>query len=101
MLDQGKQVLYMLPEIALTTQIIIRIRQVFGNKVGVYHSRYSDSERVHVYRNLLGLTDDETYSVVIGVRSSLFLPFTRLGLILIDEEHETTYKQRYTIEIKD
>jgi primosomal protein N' (replication factor Y) len=93
MLDQNKQVLYMLPEIALTTQIIGRIRQVFGHRVGVYHSRYSDSERVHVYRNLLGLTDDPSYSVVIGVRSAIFLPFRNLGLILIDEEHETTYKQ--------
>lgn len=92
-LDQGKQVLYLLPEIALTTQIIGRIRQVFGNKVGVYHSRYSDSDRVHVYRNLLGLTDDESYSVVIGVRSAIFLPFKKLGLIIIDEEHENTYKQ--------
>lgn len=93
MLDKGKQVLYLLPEIALTTQIIVRIRQVFGNRVGVYHSRYSDSERVHVYRNLLGLTDDESYGVVIGVRSAIFLPFTNLGMIIIDEEHENTYKQ--------
>jgi primosomal protein N' (replication factor Y) len=93
MLEQGKQVLYLLPEIALTTQIIGRIRQVFGNRVGVYHSRYSDSERVHVYRNLLGLTDDTSYGVVIGVRSAIFLPFTNLGLIIIDEEHESTYKQ--------
>jgi len=93
MLDQDKQVLYMLPEIALTTQIIGRIRQVFGHRVGVYHSRYSDSERVHVYRNLLGLTDDPTYDMVIGVRSAIFLPFRKLGMIIIDEEHETTYKQ--------
>jgi len=93
MMDKGKQVLYLLPEIALTTQIIVRIRQVFGNRVGVYHSRYSDSERVHVYRNLLGLTDDESYAVVIGVRSAIFLPFTKLGMIIIDEEHENTYKQ--------
>jgi len=93
MLEQGKQVLYMLPEIALTTQIIQRICRVFGNRVGVYHSRYSDSDRVHVYRNLLGLTDDVTYDVVIGVRSAIFLPFKKLGLIIIDEEHETTYKQ--------
>ena len=93
MMDKGKQVLYLLPEIALTTQIIVRIRQVFGHRVGVYHSRYNDSERVHVYRNLLGLTDDETYSVVIGVRSAIFLPFKDLGMIIIDEEHENTYKQ--------
>jgi len=93
MLEQGRQVLYLLPEIALTTQIIQRIRRVFGNRVGVYHSRYSDSERVHVYRNLLGATDDETYGVVIGVRSAIFLPFKELGLIIVDEEHENTYKQ--------
>jgi primosomal protein N' (replication factor Y) len=92
-LEQGKQVLYMLPEIALTTQIIQRVRRVFGDRVGVYHSRYSDSDRVYVYRNLLGLTDDETYGVVIGVRSAIFLPFKNLGLVIIDEEHETTYKQ--------
>ena len=93
MLEKGRQVLYLLPEIALTTQIIQRIRRVFGNRVGVYHSRYTDSERVHVYRNLLGVTDDEPYGVVIGVRSAVFLPFRNLGLIIIDEEHEHTYKQ--------
>ena len=93
MLDQGKQVLYLLPEIALTTQIIQRVRRVFGNRVGVFHSRYSDSDRVHVYRNLLGLTDDDAYGVVIGVRSAIFLPFLKLGLVIIDEEHENTYKQ--------
>ncbi|MCK5137286.1 MAG: primosomal protein N' [Bacteroidales bacterium] len=92
-LEKGRQVLYLLPEIALTTQIIERMRQVFGKQVGVYHSRYSDSERVHVYRNLLGLTDDETYRVIIGVRSAIFLPFDKLGLVIIDEEHETTFKQ--------
>ncbi len=93
MLDQGRQVLYLLPEIALTTQIIERMRLVFGNQVGVYHSRYSDSERVHVYRNLMGLTDEGRYRLIIGVRSAIFLPYTSLGLIIIDEEHETTFKQ--------
>ncbi len=92
-LDRGQQVLYLLPEIALTTQIIERVRRVFGSRVGVYHSRYSDSARVHVYRNLLGLTDEEPYGVVIGVRSALFLPYSMLGLVIIDEEHENTYKQ--------
>ncbi|MFO7670469.1 MAG: primosomal protein N' [Bacteroidales bacterium] len=92
-LDGGKQVLYLLPEIALTTQIIERVKRIFGSKVGVYHSRYSDSERVYVYRNLLGLTDEEPYGVVIGVRSAIFLPFSDLGLVIIDEEHETTFKQ--------
>lgn len=94
MLDRGKQVLYLLPEIALTTQIIRRIARIFGNRVGVYHSRYSDSDRVHVYRNLLGLTDEEAYRVVIGVRSAIFLPFRELGLVIVDEEHENTYKQQ-------
>jgi len=93
MLRKNRQVLYLLPEIALTTQIIQRMRQVFGSRVGVYHSRYSDSERIHVYRNLLGLTEDQTYSVIIGVRSAIFLPYKKLGLIIIDEEHETTFKQ--------
>jgi len=93
MLKNNRQVLYLLPEIALTTQIIRRVREVYGSQVGVYHSRYSDSERVHVYRNLLGLTEDETYRVIIGVRSALFLPFKELGLVIIDEEHETTFKQ--------
>lgn len=92
-LDKGRQVLYLLPEIALTTQIIERVRRVFGASVGVYHSRYSDSERVFVYRNLLGLTDEEPYKIIIGVRSAMFLPFKKLGLVIIDEEHETTYKQ--------
>lgn len=92
-IDRGHQVLYLLPEIALTTQIIERVRRVFGSSVGVYHSRYSDSERVFVYRNLLGLTDEEPYKVLIGVRSAIFLPFKKLGLVIIDEEHETTFKQ--------
>jgi len=92
-LNQGKQVLYLLPEIALTTQIIDRVQGVFGSRVGVYHSRYNDSQRVHVYRNLLGLTDEESYGVIIGVRSAIFLPFSDLGLVIIDEEHETTFKQ--------
>jgi primosomal protein N' (replication factor Y) len=92
-LDRGDQVLYLLPEIAITAQIIERMRSIFGKRVGVYHSRYSDSERVHVYRNLLGWTDEEPYQLVIGVRSAIFLPFRSLGLIVIDEEHETTYKQ--------
>ncbi len=93
MIKNNRQVLYLLPEIALTTQIIRRVREVYGSQVGVYHSRYSDSERVHVHRNLLGLTEDEPYRVVIGVRSALFLPFKELGLVIIDEEHETTFKQ--------
>jgi primosomal protein N' (replication factor Y) (superfamily II helicase) len=92
-IEQGKQVLYLLPEIALTTQIISRLRRVFGEKVGIYHSRYSDNERVEVYRNLIGLTSGEPYDVILGVRSAIFLPFERLGLVIVDEEHENTYKQ--------
>ena len=92
-IDKGKQVLYLLPEIALTTQIIKRLMLHFGDKIGVYHSKYSDAERVEVYRNLAGLTDNDPYDVILGVRSAVFLPFQKLGLIVIDEEHENTYKQ--------
>ena len=92
-IDRGKQVLYLLPEIALTTQIIDRLKRVFGNKVGVYHSRYSDAERTEVYRNLAGMTEKPPYQVILGVRSALFLPFRNPGLFIVDEEHETTYKQ--------
>ena len=87
---QGKQVLYLLPEIALTAQIINRLKAVFGNKAGIYHSKFPDAERVEVWNNI-GKADG--YSVVLGVRSSIFLPFTRLGLVIVDEEHENTYKQ--------
>jgi len=92
-LKQGKQVLYLLPEIALTAQIINRLKSVFGNKVGIYHSKFSDSERVEVYQNILKPSDSLQYDIILGVRSSLFLPFSNLGLILVDEEHENTYKQ--------
>jgi len=88
---KGKQALYLLPEIALTTQIINRLTDVFGNKVGVYHSKFSDSERVEIYNNIG--QDANNYQVILGVRSSVFLPFNNLGLIIIDEEHENTYKQ--------
>ena len=91
-IQQGKQVLYLLPEIALTTQIITRLRKVFGGRVGVYHSKFSDAERVETYHNLLK-NDQNTYSVILGVRSSLYLPFSDLGLIIVDEEHENSYKQ--------
>ncbi len=89
-IDKGKQVLYLLPEIALTTQITSRLKKVFGNEIGIYHSKYSDAERVEVWNDIL---HRENYKVVIGVRSSVFLPFENLGLIIIDEEHENTYKQ--------
>lgn len=92
---QGKQVLFLLPEIALTTQIIVRLRKVFGNKVGVFHSKYSNSERVEVWNNVMGnvLKGTEPYQIVLGVRSSVFLPFKNLGLVIIDEEHENSFKQ--------
>ncbi len=88
-IDQGKQVLYLLPEIALTTQIIQRLQRVFGNDFGVYHSQYSDNERVEVWQKVLS----GEYRFVVGVRSSVFLPFSDLGLVIIDEEHEPSYKQ--------
>ncbi len=88
-LKLGKQVLYLLPEIALTTQIIARLHKVFGSNFGVYHSRYSDNERVEVWRKVL----KKEYQFVVGVRSAVFLPFQNLGLIIIDEEHEPSYKQ--------
>jgi len=89
MIAQGKQVLYLLPEIALTTHIIERLRQYFGGNIGVYHSRFNDNERVEVWQKVL----NNEYKVVLGARSSVFLPFADLGLIIVDEEHETSYKQ--------
>jgi len=85
----GRQVLYLLPEIALTTHIIERLRQYFGANIGIYHSRFNDNERVEVWRKVL----NNEYKVVLGARSSVFLPFNDLGLIIVDEEHETSYKQ--------
>lgn len=90
---KGKQVLYLLPEIALTTQIINRLRAVFGNKVGVYHSKFNDAERVEIYNNINENDSEKSYQIILGVRSSIFLPFNNLGLIIVDEEHENTYKQ--------
>ena len=90
-LKAGKQVLYLLPEIALTTQITERLRRIFGKRLGVYHSKFPDSERVEIWKKQLG---EEEYDVVLGVRSSIFLPFKRLGLVIVDEEHENTYKQQ-------
>ncbi|MDP3353910.1 MAG: primosomal protein N' [Flavobacteriaceae bacterium] len=90
-LDQHKQVLYLLPEIALTTQIIQRLKKYFGNKIAVYHSKYSLNERVEVWNNVLN--SKESAQLVVGVRSSGFLPFQNLGLIIVDEEHEPSYKQ--------
>jgi primosomal protein N' (replication factor Y) len=92
-LKKGKQVLYMLPEIALTTQIINRLKQVFGGRIGVYHSKFSDAERVEIWKNVQGFPGEKSFSVILGVRSSIFLPFSNLGLVIIDEEHENSYKQ--------
>ncbi|MFK5857416.1 MAG: primosomal protein N' [Bacteroidota bacterium] len=92
----GKQVLYMLPEIALTTQIINRLRKYFGDEVGVYHSRYNQNERAEVWNNIAGRDEDDIhkkYKIILGPRSSLFLPFNNLGLIIVDEEHDSSYKQ--------
>ncbi len=89
-LKAGRQVLYLLPEIALTTQITTRLKKHFGNLLGIYHSKFADAERVEVWQNLL---EQKNYQIILGVRSSIFLPFKNLGLIIVDEEHENTYKQ--------
>ncbi len=89
-LKEGKQVLYMLPEIVLTSQLTDRLRKVFGDRLGVYHSRYTDAERVEVYRKQVS---DQPYDIIVGVRSSVLLPFRNLGLVIIDEEHENSFKQ--------
>lgn len=88
-LENGDQVLYLLPEIALTAQIVNRLKAIFGNQLGVYHSKFSDNERVEVWQGLL----DGRFSFIVGVRSAVFLPFEDLGLIIVDEEHENAYKQ--------
>jgi primosomal protein N' (replication factor Y) len=92
-LQQGRQVLYMLPEIALTTQIIARLRVVFGNVVATYHSRFTDRERVETWNNLMKPNNPDRVRIILGARSALFLPFDDLGLVIIDEEHENTFKQ--------
>lgn len=92
-IKSGKQVLYLLPEIALTMQIIVRLKNAFGDKVGVYHSKFSDSERKDVWNKMLKPNDEQRLQVILGVRSSIFLPFNNLGLIIVDEEHENSYKQ--------
>lgn len=90
----GKQVLYLLPEIALTTQIIQRLQRVFGSTVGVYHSRLNDAERVEIWLTVLHQEKKDSFRIILGARSALFLPFSNLGLIIVDEEHENTYKQQ-------
>jgi len=99
-LDNGKQVLYLLPEIGLTTQIIARLTRVFGDKAGIYHSKFNDSERVEIWNKVLhqGKSKEDNnpetdYQLIVGTRSALFLPFRNLGLIIVDEEHENSFKQ--------
>lgn len=89
-IDRGEQVMYLLPEIALTVQITQRLQRVFGNRLGIYHSKYSDAERVEIWQKQLS---DAPYDVILGARSAVFLPYRRLGLVIIDEEHETSFKQ--------
>lgn len=90
-LEKQQQVLYLLPEIALTVQIMDRLQHVFGNRLGIYHSKYADAERVEIWQKQLS---KNPYDVILGARSAVFLPFQRLGLVIIDEEHETSYKQQ-------
>ena len=90
-LDEGKQVLYLLPEIALTVQIMDRLQKVFGRRLGIYHSRYSDGERVEIWQKQMS---NDPYDIILGARSAVFLPFQKLGLVIIDEEHETSFKQQ-------
>ena len=90
-LDEHKQVLYLLPEIALTVQIMERLHRVFGDRLGIYHSKYSDAERVEIWQKQMS---DHPYDVILGARSAVFLPFQKLGLVIVDEEHETSFKQQ-------
>ena len=90
-LERHEQVLYLLPEIALTVQIRERLQKVFGSRLGIYHSKYSDAERVEIWKKQLS---SNPYDVILGARSAVFLPFQKLGLIIIDEEHETSFKQQ-------
>lgn len=94
-LQEGKQILFLLPEIALTSQIVNRLRGYFGNKVGVYHSKFNEFERVDIWNAVLNTKENnaDKFSIILGARSSIFLPFNNLGLVIIDEEHDTSYKQ--------
>ena len=90
-LEHKRQVLYLLPEIALTVQMMERLKKVFGNKLGIYHSKYSDAERVEIWQKQLS---SQPYDIILGARSAVLLPFTNLGLVIVDEEHEGSYKQQ-------
>ena len=97
-LDEGKQVLYLLPEIALTTQTVSRLKKYFGNRVGVYHSRFNENERVEIWNKVLnagntGEIKGYSYDIILGARSAVFLPFSNLGLVIVDEEHDSSFKQ--------
>lgn len=90
-LERKEQVLFLMPEIALTVQMMQRLQRIFGDRLGIYHSRYSDAERVEIWQKQLS---DNPYDVILGARSAVFLPFKNLGLVIVDEEHETSYKQQ-------
>lgn len=90
-IDEGRQVLFLMPEIALTVQMMDRLRRVFGNRLGIYHSKYSDAERVEIWQKQLS---PHPYDIILGARSAVLLPFRRLGLVIVDEEHETSFKQQ-------
>ena len=90
-IEEHKQVLYLLPEIALTVQIMERLHKVFGDRLGIFHSKYSDAERVEIWQKQLS---GHSYDVILGARSAVFLPFQKLGLVIIDEEHENSFKQQ-------
>ncbi len=94
-ISEGKQVLFLLPEIALTSQIVNRLRSYFGKKVGVYHSKFNEFERVDIWNAVLNTSQQSSdkFSIILGARSSIFLPFHNLGLVIVDEEHDTSYKQ--------
>ena len=94
-LKLGRQVLYLLPEISLTTQIILRLRKHFGSATGIFHSRLNEAEKVEIWNKVTGLSENtEPYKLILGVRSALFLPFSNLGLIIVDEEQDGSYKQQ-------
>ena len=90
-IERGEQVMYLLPEIALTVQMTQRLQHVFGNRLGIYHSKYSDAERVEIWQKQLS---DKPYDIILGARSAVFLPYQNLGLVIIDEEHEASFKQQ-------
>ncbi len=95
-IDRGQQVLFLLPEIALTTQIVTRLKKYFGSRIGVYHSRFNENERVEVWNKVLKAgrnNENQPFDIVLGARSAIFLPFADLGLVIVDEEHDSSYKQ--------